>query len=250
MKRSALIQIGVGGLVVVLLLASVVMTLRSGKHETTFTLQFTDTTGLYVGNDVQTIGVRIGEVTKIEPRGPQVDVTVRVDEPVAADVGAVIMQSALVTDRFVELTPPWTSGAKLASGATVPLARTRAPANVDDIFAAVDDLLVALSDTTKDGKDIGDLLSVTAEQLEGKGEAFARLLDESGRALATVGGADEDLTAIVDDADALVSDARQAGPDDPLTRQLRGRQRGAVRRPADRHRGIVGDSRPAEPQDD
>ncbi len=205
MKRSRLIQLGAVGVVAVLLLASLVMTLRSDKHETSFTLQFTDTTGLYVGNDVQTIGVSIGEVTKIVPRGPRVDVTVRVDEPVSADVGAVIMQSALVTDRFVELTPPWTSGAKLASGAIVPLARTRAPANVDDIFAAVDDLLVALSDTTKDGKDIGDLLSVTAEQLEGKGEAFARLLDESGRALATVGGTDEDLTAIVDDADALVS---------------------------------------------
>lgn len=205
MNRTKLVRFGAVGIVAVLLLSAIVLALRPSTHRTTFTLQFTDTTGLYVGNDVQTIGVRIGEVTKIEPHGARVDVTVRVDESVAADVGAVIMQSSLVTDRFVELTPPWTSGPKLAAGAVVPLERTKAPANVDDIFAAVDDLLVALSDTTKDGKDIGDLLSVTAEQLEGKGKAFANLLEASGGALATVGDTDENLTAIVDDADALMS---------------------------------------------
>lgn len=205
MIRSRLFQVVAAAVVALLLVAGLLFALRPSSDSTTFTLQFTDTTGLYVGNDVQTIGVRIGEVTKIEPRGPRVDVTVRVDEPVAVDVGAIIMQSSLVTDRFVELTPPWTKGAKLAAGAVVPLERTKAPANVDDIFAAVDDLLVALSDTTKDGKDIGDLLSVTAEQLEGKGEAFADLLNESSRALATVSDADEDLTAIVGDADELVT---------------------------------------------
>ncbi|MDR7087789.1 phospholipid/cholesterol/gamma-HCH transport system substrate-binding protein [Aeromicrobium panaciterrae] len=205
MIRSRLFQVVAAGVVTLLVVAGLLFALRPSSQSTSFTLQFTDTTGLYVGNDVQTIGVRIGEVTKIEPRGPRVDVTVRVDEPVAADVGAIIMQSALVTDRFVELTPPWTKGPKLAAGAVVPLERTKAPANVDDIFAAVDDLLVAVSDTTKDGKDIGDLLSVTAEQLEGKGEAFAALLNESGRALTTVSDADEDLTAIVGDADDLVT---------------------------------------------
>ena len=205
MNRTKLLRLGAVGVVAALLLSAVVLALRPNPQTTTFTLQFTDTTGLYVGNDVQTIGVRIGEVTRIEPRGARVDVTVRVNKEVAADVGALIMQSSLVTDRFVELTPPWKGGPKLAAGAVVPLERTKAPANVDDIFAAVDDLLVALSDTTKDGKDIGDLLSVTAEQLEGKGEAFANLLEASGGALATVGDADDDLTAIVDDADALVS---------------------------------------------
>lgn len=203
-NRAKLFRFGAIGIVATMLLA-VVLIARPSPHTTTFTLQFTDTTGLYVGNDVQTIGVRVGEVTKIKPKGARVDVTVRVEEPVAADVGAVIMQSSLVTDRFVELTPAWTSGPKIASGAVVPLKRTKAPANVDDIFAAVDDLLVALSDTTKDGKDIGDLLSVTAEQLKGKGEAFASLLEASGGALSTVGDTDEDLTAIVDDADALLS---------------------------------------------
>ena len=158
-----------------LIVAGLLFALRPSSESTTFTLQFTDTTGLYVGNDVQTIGVRIGEVTKIEPKGTarRRDGTCR--RAGAADVGAIIMQSSLVTDRFVELTPAWTKGATIATGAVVPLERTKAPANVDDIFAAVDDLLVALSDTTKDGKDIGDLLSVTAEQLDGKGEAFAAM---------------------------------------------------------------------------
>ncbi len=205
MSRSTGLRAIAVAAVALLLLTAAFMALRPRTDHTTFTLQFTDTTGLYVGNDVQTIGVRIGEVTAIKPKGTLVNVTVKVDEPVSADVGAVIMQSALVTDRFVELTPPWKSGPTIADGALVPLARTKSPANVDDIFAAVDDLLVALSDTTSDGKDIGDLLSVSATQLEGKGKAFADLLDASGQALATVGNNDENLTAIVNDADSLVT---------------------------------------------
>lgn len=203
--RSAWFRAAAIALVAALLLTAVFFAIRPKTDSTRFTLQFTDITGLYVGNDVQTIGVRVGEITKITPNGTRVDVEVEVDEPVSADVGAVIMQSSLVTDRFIELTPPWTDGPTLADGAVVPLERTKAPANVDDIFAAVDDLLVALSDTTEDGKNIGDLLSVSAEQLQGKGEAFADLLDASAGALSTVGGTREDLTAIVDDADALVT---------------------------------------------
>jgi len=205
MSRSTALRAGAIGVVAVLLLAAIFLALRPRTDHTTITMQFTDTTGLYVGNDVQTIGVRIGEVTKIEPKGTIVEVTVEVDQPVAPDAKAVIMQSALVTDRFVEITPAWTGGAQLADDAVLGLDRTKSPANVDDIFAAVDDLLVALSDTTSDGKDIGDLLSVSAEQLEGKGKAFAELLDASADALSTLGGTDEDLTAVVEDADSLVS---------------------------------------------
>ena len=69
MIRSRLLQLVAAGVVAALLLvAGLLFALRPSPQSTTFTLQFTDTTGLYVGNDVQTIGVRIGEVTKIQPK--------------------------------------------------------------------------------------------------------------------------------------------------------------------------------------
>lgn len=173
---------------------------------TELTLRFTDTTGLYVGNPVQVIGVPIGTVTAIEPDGTAVSVTVRIDDdvPVAADTGAVIMQSALVTDRFVELTVPWTSGARLEAGATIDVDRTRSPVNVDDVVTAVDDLVVALQDAAPDGTTVGDLLSVSADRLDGQGARIADTIDAAASALGTVDGLGEDVRAVTGDLEVLV----------------------------------------------
>ncbi|AXT83985.1 hypothetical protein C6I20_01450 [Aeromicrobium sp. A1-2] len=205
MTRGSVVGL-IAAVVIGLLVVSGALILRAPDDHTTLTIQFTDTTGLYVGNDVQTIGVRIGTVTAIEPRGSRVDVTIRVDQAsIAADAGALIMQSSLVTDRFVELTPAWASGPTLRDGAIIPVERTRSPANVDDILASVDDLVVALKDTTTDGKDVGDLLRVGAEQLDGNGHKIGAALQAASDALGTVDGKDADLDGIVDDLDSLVT---------------------------------------------
>jgi phospholipid/cholesterol/gamma-HCH transport system substrate-binding protein len=173
---------------------------------TDLTVQLTDTTGLYVGNDVQVVGVPVGTITAIDPHGTRVDVKIRVDAdvPVAADTGAVVMQSSLVTDRFIELTQPWTKGAQLHDGAVIPLARTRSPANVDDVLAAVHDLVLALKDTG-DGKDVGDLVAVSAKALDGTGRQIADALDATSDALGSVDGREDDLTDVVDDLDSLTT---------------------------------------------
>lgn len=205
MKLSRLIPVSLG-LGVVLVLSVLVIGSR-GPSGTELTVQFSDTTGLYVGNDVQVVGVPVGEVTAIAPRGTRSDVSIRVDDDVnvAADAGAVVMQSALVTDRFIELTPPWSDGARMGDGGVIPLDRTRSPANVDDVMTAIDDLVVALKDTTSDGKDIGDLLSVGADQLDGKGAKIADALEATSDALGTIDGREPELTAIVGDLDSLTA---------------------------------------------
>ena len=84
---------------------------------------FNDTTGLYVGNDVRVLGVDVGKVTAVKPSGT----TVRVDmefpdgTEIPSNADAAIMQSSLVTDRFVELTPAYRKGEQIAQ-------RHRAPA--------------------------------------------------------------------------------------------------------------------------
>ena len=68
---------------------------------------FNDTTGLYVGNDVRVLGVDIGEVKAVKPSGTsvRVDMEFPADTEIPANAQAAIMQSSLVTDRFVEVTP-------------------------------------------------------------------------------------------------------------------------------------------------
>jgi phospholipid/cholesterol/gamma-HCH transport system substrate-binding protein len=192
-------------LVVVSLVAAGLVSLRPGPG-LTVTASFTDTTGLYVGNDVAMLGVPIGEVTAIEPRGETVEVTLELDEetPVPGDAGALIMQSSLVADRYVELTPAYEAGPRLSAGDHIPAGRTRSPANVDDILRAVDDLVLALDATTPGGKDIGDLVDVSAAALDGQGARIRDTLLSAQRAMRTVNGKEADLVAITENLDVLV----------------------------------------------
>lgn len=187
----------------VLLIGAGFLAVTRAEPGTRLTLQFTDTSGLYVGNDVQVIGVSIGKVTAIRPHGRRVDVDVTVNAPISSRAGAVIMQGSLVTDRFVEITPAYTSGSKLRDGATITLERTQSPANTDDIMSALDDLLVALDGKTKDGKSIGDLLDVGARQLDGKGAQISAALKASAAAMSTLDGNEDDLAAITNNLASL-----------------------------------------------
>ena len=201
--RAALVPMVL--LVVVALTGAGLMTARSAQP-LEVTASFTDTTGLYVGNEVSVLGVPVGEVKAIEPQGRTVDVTMTVDgaTPLPADVGAVIMQSSLVADRYVELTPAYDHGPRLGTGAHIGPERTRSPANIDDITSAIDDLVVALDETTPGGKDVGDLLDVTAASLDGKGGKIRDSLVAAEQALRTVNTKEPDLVAVTRNLDALV----------------------------------------------
>lgn len=174
------------------------------------TADFVDTTGVYVGNDVTYLGVKVGEIVRIEPRGTTMRVVLHLapDTRVPADAGAEILQGSLVTDRFIELGPAWDGGPTLRDGAHIEASHTRAPATVDEIATAVDDLVQALDGTLgSDGKGagLGDVLSTTARALQGNGPHLRAALAESRDALATINAKDADLTAVSKNLVALVT---------------------------------------------
>ncbi|WGX98505.1 MCE family protein [Nocardioides sp. L-11A] len=172
------------------------------------TADFADTTGVYVGNDVTYLGVKVGEIVRIEPRGATMRVVLRLapDTRVPRDAGAQVLQGSLVTDRYVELGPAWTEGPTLVSGAHIDVDRTRAPATVDEIAKAIDDLVLALDGglDEKGGAGLGDVLATTARALDGNGPHLRAALAESRDALAMINAKDGDLTAVTDSLVALV----------------------------------------------
>jgi phospholipid/cholesterol/gamma-HCH transport system substrate-binding protein len=163
------------------------------------TADFADTTGVYVGNEVTYLGVRIGEIVRIDPRGTTMRVVMHLDPDtrVPRDAGAEILQGSLVTDRYVELGPAWTKGPVLRTGAHIDVTHTRSPATVDEVARAIDDLVVALDSGPK-GKGLGDLLATTAGALKGNGSHLRAALAESRDALATINAKDGDLTAVTE----------------------------------------------------
>ncbi|WP_436699381.1 MCE family protein [Nocardioides sp. BYT-33-1] len=172
------------------------------------TADFADTTGVYVGNDVTYLGVKVGEIARIKPRGATMRVVLRLapGTRVPRDAGAQILQGSLVTDRYVELGPAWSKGPTLASGAHIDVTRTRAPATVDEIARAIDDLVLALDGGLdgKGGKGLGDVLATTATALDGNGRHLRAALAESRDALAMINTKEGDLTAVTDNLLALV----------------------------------------------
>ena len=92
------------------------------------------------------LGVPVGEVTAVVPSGNTVRLEMEYDAEydVPADAQAVIVTPTLTADRFVQLTPAYTSGAKLEDGAEIAVEDTGTPIELDRIYRSLSDLSQAL----------------------------------------------------------------------------------------------------------
>jgi phospholipid/cholesterol/gamma-HCH transport system substrate-binding protein len=189
---------------VVLILAMVVVAAgvlwRVDEPTRRLAVDFTATVGLHPGSDVRILGVRVGEVVAVTPRGRTVRVDLRYDADyqVPADARAVIVSPSVVSDRYVQLAPAYTGGPVLADGAQLPVERTAVPLEVDDIFRALDEFNRALGPdgANRDGA-LSDLVETARRNLEGNGQRLHDTLDGLSRALSTFADGREDLFGTV-----------------------------------------------------
>jgi phospholipid/cholesterol/gamma-HCH transport system substrate-binding protein len=132
------------GLVLALLVGAVLV-LRSGG-DTEVLAHFDTAPGLYAGDDVRVLGVRVGKVSSVTTKDGGVDVTLTLDgdQKVPASARAAIVAPSLVSGRFVQLAPAWTSGPTLADGAEIPVDRTAVPISFDEVKKELTDLSTAL----------------------------------------------------------------------------------------------------------
>ncbi|BCB88213.1 MCE family protein [Phytohabitans suffuscus] len=161
---------------------------------------FARVVGVHAGSDVRVLGVRIGSVVAVEPEGRTVRVELRYDRdwPVPADAQAVIVPPSVVSDRYVQLTPAYAGGPHLADGAELPVERTAAPMEIDDIYRALDDFNRALGPRGANSEGaLTDLLATGRANLEGNGAALGETLDGLSRALDTLAGGRQDLFGTV-----------------------------------------------------
>ena len=176
-----------------------------GEDTITVTAMFTDSVGLFEGNDVDVLGVPVGQVIDVTPRGDRVEVRMRlpVDLPIPATAGALIIPPSVITDRYVELTPAYTVGPALADGAIIPLARTRTPIEFDRIIRAIDGLATSLNADGSTTRAIRDALGVAQQNLRGNGLSVRQSVEGLSAAVGALATNRDDLTGLIGSLDTL-----------------------------------------------
>jgi phospholipid/cholesterol/gamma-HCH transport system substrate-binding protein len=161
---------------------------------TTVSAVLPSATNLYVGSEARVLGMRVGDVVALQPSGPDVVATLRLDRGVTlpADVTAVITPESLLGERYVQLGPPYQGGPAFHDGGTIPRERTGAPAELDEVLASFDGFLREL-----DPDGIAELVDVLATALEGQGDDLNALIDNGATTVRVLRDASEDLNAIV-----------------------------------------------------
>ncbi len=167
-----------------------------GDDSKTLTAEFTRAVGLYEASDVRILGVRIGEVTSIVPEGTKVRVTMKYDRKytIPADAKALVIAPSIVSDRYVQLTPVYSAGAQLKDGAVLGTDATDVPLELDDIFASINKLNLALGPNgANKGGALNDLLGVGADNLKGNGALINSTLKDFSTLVTTLNGQRDDL---------------------------------------------------------
>lgn len=192
-RRATVLAVLVG-----LLASALYVLVIRDDDERTGVAYFSKAVGLYEGDSVVILGVKVGEITEVRPEPDRVRITFTYDQPVPADVQALITAPSLVPVRNLTLTPVYRGGAKLADGASIPLSRTGVPVEWDDVKRELNDLSIALGPqgADRDGA-LGRALTTAAANLDGNGrrisdtvgavsEAMATLADNRGEIFGTV----------------------------------------------------------------
>lgn len=183
--------------VVLALLGGLILMFGQRDGEKYMTVDFPQTNSLYRGSDVKILGVAVGRVETITPRGETVRVKLsyRGDVKLPSDVKAVIVSPSIVGDRFVQLTPAFQPGdAVLADNASLGEDRTAVPVELDQVYSSLDDLSVALGPqgANKDGA-LSRLVKDSANQLDGQGAQLNQTLRNFGKLSTTLSNNKDEL---------------------------------------------------------
>nr|MCW2727650.1 virulence factor Mce [Aeromicrobium sp.] len=196
------------GVVVLLLIAATLLFLRNDDGKRYLTADFPQTNSVYKGSDVKVLGVPIGTVESLTPRGDVVRVKIAYngDQDLPTDVKAVVVSPSIVGDRFVQLAPVYDGGATLKDGAHLSVDRTEVPVELDAIYQSLDDLSVALGPegANKEGS-LSKLIDGTAVQLDGQGAQLNETLENFGKLSTTLSNNKDELFGGLREVEEFVS---------------------------------------------
>lgn len=163
------------------------------------TAYFASVSGLYQGDPVRVVGVNVGHVSNISPRPDSVKVTIELDKDVKvpADAKAVIVAQSLVSGRFIQLTPVYTSGAEMVNGTDIPMERTAVPMEWDDVKKQLTRLTDAVGPKGADPGTMAKAVDTGYDNLGGNGQAINNSIKQLSDVAGTLSAGRGDLFATI-----------------------------------------------------
>lgn len=191
-------QVIAGVVLVVIVVVAGYFGVNKARYHT-ITAYFPSVTGLYQGDSVRVLGVTIGKVTSIEPRDGDVKVVMDVDKntDIPADAQAVVVAQSLVSGRFIQLTPVYQSGPKMAADAAIPMKRTAVPMEWDDVKAQLSRLTEAIGPNGADKGTAAKTIDTFDKNLSGNGQAINDSIKELSDVMGTLSAGRGDLFATI-----------------------------------------------------
>jgi phospholipid/cholesterol/gamma-HCH transport system substrate-binding protein len=197
-------RIIIGAVIVAIVAVGAYFVFFNGSSTKKVTAQFASAIGIYSGTPVRILGVNVGQVTGVHPNGANVQVDMEYDSKydLSPNAFAIEVANSLVSDRYIQLTPLYDAhrdGARpLPNNATIPMPRTEGPAELDQIYASLNKLAVALgpSGANRGGPQTGplsELLKVAAANLKGNGTAFGNSITKLSQAAQTLANSRTDF---------------------------------------------------------
>lgn len=180
----------------------------SGNGDKRITAYFTRAVGVYTGSDVRLLGVKIGQIDSVTPRGEQVEVTMSIkgDVGVAADTGALVVAPSVVADRYLQFTKPARKAPRIADGTVIGVGKTGTPVELDELYASLNSLTTALGPKgANSGGALTDLLNTGAANLQGNGKSFNESVRNFADLARTLADSKDDLFGTIDELQKFTS---------------------------------------------
>lgn len=209
-RTGTRLRLALAAVLAVAVVAGAVVGVRAATATPLMTIRadFTSAPGVYQGNHVDVLGIPVGTVTDVTPHVGGVIVTMTVPRSLAipAHADALLEAPDVVSDRYIQLTPVYRGGPRLAAGTTIPQRRTAVPLSLDQILDTFDELAKALGPTgaNRNGA-VGQLVQQLAAQLNGNGPALHATITSLGRALGALNGKGPSLTELLDNLGSLTA---------------------------------------------
>lgn len=205
--RATRIMLAIG-LVLIVVAGFTVMRSIAAPGRIELAAYFDNSTGIYAGDDVVILGVKVGEVEHIEAQPLRTKISFWVDErhQIPADAKAVILSPKLITSRAIQLTPAYTSGPAMATGTVIPQDRTAVPMEWDDFRNQLQKLAGSLEPSQPDGSSpLGAFVTTAAENLRGQGQRIRTMIINLSQTVSALGDHSEDIFSTVRNISRLVS---------------------------------------------